>query len=325
MANQGQGGSDFAHNFLRTVAKFTEEAGAASAANKSARLGLIDYEYDPTDFLGGVNPRIIFDGETLASQKRYTVMPPYYPIPGQRVCLIPVGTTYLIIGSVDVVPQDPKVDIFTVTDTWEKPTGARMVRVQVQAGGGAGGGAPATSNANTQTSVGAGAAGGGYGETWFSANSLDASYTVTVGTGGAGVSGTTGGSGTSSSFGSLVTATGGNGAGSTAAVTVNTGVNGADSTGQTVVGDMTVKGGGGGSAMALAARGAISGVGGSSQLGNGGRGKAISTGSAAGDLGQGYGGGGSGGVNGPGTGGVGNAAVAGGDGASGVVIVTTYF
>lgn len=317
MANQGQGGSDFAHNFLRTVAKFTQEAGAAKASNKSARLGLIDYEYDPTDFLGGINPRIIFDGETLVSQKRYAVMPPYYPIPGARVCLIPVGTTYLIIGSVDVVPQDPKVDIFTVTDTWEKPAGARAVRVQVQAGGGAGGGAPATS---TQTSAGGGGAGGAYGETWFSANALDASYTVTVGTGGVAVSGTTGGSGTSSSFGSLVTASGGNGGGSTPAGTTNTGVNGADSTGQTVVGDIAIKGGGGGAAMRLATQGAIGGVGGSSQLGNGARGKAITTGSAAGDLGQGYGGAGSGGVNGST-----NAAVAGGDGAPGIVIVTTYF
>ena len=34
MANQGQGGSDFAHNFLRTVAKFTQESGAASAAKR---------------------------------------------------------------------------------------------------------------------------------------------------------------------------------------------------------------------------------------------------------------------------------------------------
>lgn len=319
MANQGQGGSDFAHNFLRTVAKFTEEAGAAKASNKSARLGLIDYEYDPTDFLGGINPRIIFDGETLVSQKRYAVMPPYYPIPGQRVCLIPVGTTYLIIGSVDVVPQDPKVDIFTVTDTWEKPAGARMVRVQVQAGGGAGGGAPTT--AAGQTAVGGGGAGGAYGETWFSANTLDASYTVTVGTGGAGVALTTGGSGTSSSFGSLVTASGGNGGGVTAAGTTNTGVNGADSTGQTVVGDIVIKGGGGGAAMRLAGQGALGGVGGSSQLGNGGRGKAVTTGVVAGDLGQGYGGGGSGGVNGS----TGNTGVAGGDGAPGVVIVTTYF
>lgn len=319
MANQGQGGSDFAHNFLRTVAKFTQEAGAASAANKSARLGLIDYEYDPTDFLGGINPRVIFDGETLVSQKRYAVMPPFYPLPGQRVCLIPVGTTYLIIGSVDVVPQDPKVDMFTVTDTWEKPAGARMVRVQVQAGGGAGGGAPTT--AAGQTSAGGGGAGGSYGETWYSANALDASYTVTVGTGGVGVALTTGGSGTSSSFGSLVTATGGNGGGVTTAGTTNTGVNGADSTGQTVVADMIVKGGGGGAAMRLATQGAIGGVGGNSHLGNGARGKAVTTGVVAGDIGQGYGGGGSGGVNGS----TGNTGVAGGDGAPGIVIVTTFF
>lgn len=144
MPNQGPGGSSRAHDFLRVLAKFTENDGQASAANKPNRLGLIDYDYDPTDFLGGVNPRIIFDGESVASQKRYAVMPPYYPIPGQRVCLVPVGTTYLIIGSVNVVPQDPKVDIFTTTDTWEKPAGARAIFIQVQAGGGAGGGVVAS-------------------------------------------------------------------------------------------------------------------------------------------------------------------------------------
>lgn len=318
MANQGQGGSDFAHNFLRTVAKFTEEAGAAKASNKSARLGLIDYEYDPTDFLGGINPRIIFDGETLVSQKRYAVMPPYYPIPGQRVCLIPVGTTYLIIGSVDVVPQDPKVDIFTVTDTWEKPAGARMVRVQVQAGGGAGGGVVASPASDV--CAGGGGAGGAYGETWFSANTLDASYTVTVGTGGTGGTGT-GGNGTTSSFGSLVSASGGPGGGTTGTAASNAGVSGATAASQTITADLAINGCGGVAGMRVPTGVSMGGAGGASRLGGGGRGVAAAGAVVAGTAGMGYGGGGGAAVSGT----TNNAAANGGDGAPGVVIVTTYF
>lgn len=313
------GSSRKAHDFLRAVAHYTQSSAKQSSATRQIKLGKVDYDYDPTDFLGGINPRILFDGENTVSQKRYNVMAGYYPLPGQRVALLPIGTTYLIIGCVDTVPQDPKIDNYTATgsDTWEKPAAARMIRVQVQAGGGAGGGAPATS---TQTSAGGGGAGGAYGESWLLAAGVDASVTVTVGAGGAGAAGATGGNGGSSSFGSFVTASGGNGGGTVAAGTTNSGVNGADSTAQIVVGDIAIKGGGGGAAMRLASQGAIGGVGGNSYLGNGARGKAITTGSAAGDVGQGYGGGGSGGVNGST-----NVAVAGGDGAPGTVIITTYF
>ena len=314
----GSGSSRKAHDFLRVIKGFSEANTATDVENRPIRLGTVDYDYDPNDFLGGIYPRIMFDGEKVVSQKRYKTMVGYYPLPGQRVVLVPVGTTYLILGTVSLAPQDPKVDTFTDTDAWDKPSGTRLVRVQVQAGGGAGGGAATTVAA--QTSAGAGGAGGSYGETWFPANSLDDSYTVTVGAGGVAVALTTGGAGGASSFGSLVTASGGNGGGVAAAGTTNAGVNGADSTGQTVVGDIAIKGGGGGAGMRLASPGAIGGVGGSSQLGNGGRGKAIATGQAAGDLGQGYGGAGSGGVN-----GASQTGVAGGDGAPGIVIVTTYF
>lgn len=318
MANQGQGGSDAAHNFLRTIAKFSEEAGASKAANKGPRLGRVDYEYDPTDFLGGINPRILFDGEQTVSQKRYVVMPPYYPIPGQRVCLLPVGTTYLIIGSVDVVPQDPKVDTFTSTDTWDKPAGARLIRVQVQAGGGAGGGVVASPAG--EVCAGGGGAGGAYGESWLSANSVAASETVTVGTGGAGGTGT-GGNGTTSSFGSLVSATGGPGGGTTGTAASNAGVSGATAGSETVVGDLAIAGGGGGAGARQPSGVSISGTGGSSFLGNGGRGTAAAGALVGGNNAQGFGGGGGGAVSGT----TNNAAANGGDGTGGIVIVTTYF
>src|ERR1044072_2066458 len=158
--------------------------------NGRIRLGTVDYDYDPADFLGGIYPRIMFDGEKVVSQKRYKTMVGYYPLPGQRVVLVPVGTTYLILGTVSIASQDPKVDIYTSSDTWEKPQGARNVFVQVQAGGGAGGGCVATTSA--QVWGAGGGAGGGYGESLILANTLTATVDVTVGTGGAGGTGTGG-------------------------------------------------------------------------------------------------------------------------------------
>lgn len=317
MGRNQQGSGNKGHDFLRAIAGFAEANASPSSSNKPVKLGRVDYEYNPEDFLGGVNPRILFDGESSMSEKRYAVMPPYYPLPGMRVCLIPVGTTYLIIGAVENVPQDPEVQIFTATDTWEKPAGARTIRVQCQGGGGAGGGAASTSS---QASVGAGAAGGAYGESWISANVVGSSETVTVGAGGAGASGATGGNGGTSSFGSHVSATGGNGGGVLAAGTTNSAVNGADASGQTVVGDLAIKGSGGGSGFRSSASAGLAGMGGSSFLGSGGRGLG-STGGVSGNPGQGYGGGGGGATN-AGTQASGRL---GGDGSDGVVIVTTYF
>ena len=111
------GSSGKAHEFLRVIKGFSEANAASNVENRPIRLGTVDYDYDPADFLGGVYPRIMFDGEKVVSQKRYQTMVGYYPLPGHRVVLVPIGTTYLIIGTVTTAPLDPKVDIFTSTDT----------------------------------------------------------------------------------------------------------------------------------------------------------------------------------------------------------------
>lgn len=318
MGRNQQGSGNKGHDFLRAIAGFAEANASPSSSNKPVKLGRVDYEYNPEDFLGGVNPRILFDGESSMSEKRYAVMPPYYPLPGMRVCLIPVGTTYLIIGAVENVPQDPEVQIFTATDTWEKPAGARIIRVQVQAGGGAGGGCVAT--AASSVCAGGGGSGGAYGESWISANVIGSSETVTVGTGGAGGTGT-GGNGTTSSFGSHVSATGGVGGGSTGTGASNAGISGAVSTSQVIVGDLAIPGCGGGSGARQPSGVSISGTGGASHLGSGGRGTAAAGAVVAGNPGTGYGGAGGGAVSGTSA----NAAADGGNGTDGVVIVTTYF
>ncbi|MFM9556212.1 glycine-rich domain-containing protein [Streptomyces caniscabiei] len=297
---------------------FTEANTASDVENRPIRLGRIDYDYDPADFLGGINPRVLFDGEKVVSQKRYTVMSGYYPLPGARVVLIPVGTTYMIIGAVAAAPQDPQVDIFTDNDTWDKTPGARIVRVQVQAGGGAGGGVVASPASDT--CAGGGGAGGGYGESWFSANAVGATETVTVGTGGTGGTGT-GGNGTTSSFGSYVSATGGPGGGSTGTGATNAGISGATAASETIVADLAVNGSGGGAGMRVPTGVSMGGAGGNSRLGGGGRGVAAAGNLVSGTPAAGYGGGGGGAVSGTNN----NAAANGGDGSPGIVIVTTYF
>lgn len=316
----GPGSGGKGHEFLRSIAAFTEANGEPSSANKPIKMGRVDYEYAPTDFLGGINPKILFDGENTVSQKRYPVMAGYYPLPGARVVLVPVGTTYFIIGTADTKPQDPKVDIFSTvgTDTWTKPAGARSVLVQVQGGGGAGGGTNAPSTG--QNSVGSGGAGGGYGETWFSANALTDTVTVTVGAGGAGNSGAAGSAGSSSSFGGYVSADGGAGGLTAAGSATATGQSGGDASSQTIVADLAVPGNSGGHGIKLGAgSAAYGGHGGGSRLGGGGKGTATTT-VLAGFAGLGYGGAGSGscaqGVQ---------SATAGGAGAQGIVIVTTFF
>lgn len=92
-----------------------------------------------------------------------------------------------------------QTELFTSSGTWTVPAGVTRARVTVIGGGGGAG--------NTST----GSDGGFGGLAVAIVSGLSGSYTVTVGNGGAG-NGATGLSGSSSSFGSLVSATGGAGA-----------------------------------------------------------------------------------------------------------------
>lgn len=316
----GPGSAGKGHDFLRAITAFSKADADPTSATKPIRMGQIDYEYDPTDYLGGVMPRVLFDGESLMSQKRYPVFSNYYPRPGDRVVLLPIGTTYAILGTCDPVVQDPKVDLFNVvgSDTWEKPSGARLIRVQCQGSGGSGGGAPATGL--SQVSCGSGGAGGGYGESWFSANAIDQSVTVTVPAGGVGASGAAGTSGATASFGSYVSAAGGSAGAILAASGTPAATPGGNASGQAITADIAIEGQGGSSCARLGTNGAIGGQGGSSFLGGGARGLGIQTGVNQGVTGGDFGGGGSGACIGPS-----NAAATGGNGGIGCVIVTTYF
>ncbi len=213
----------------------------------------------------------------------------------------------------------PTRQIFTASGTWTKPAGCTRVRVRVVAGGGAGGGAVATGAG--QCSAGAGGGGGGLADEVIDVTSTS-SETVTVGAGGAGVAGTSGGAGGSSSFGAFCSATGGNG-GSASTASSNDGGVGSGAGGNGTGGDINCSGQAGETGWRIGGNFAQGGMGGMSAgaFGGGARGPtAGSGGSAAGANADGYGAGGSGAANGNS-----KAAVAGGDGSDGIVIVDEFY
>lgn len=109
------------------------------------------------------------------------------------------------------------------TYTYEKPDGLESAKITVIGGGGGGGGGAGMAG-NGHPGSGGGGGGGGFSKDTYTAAELDESTTVTVGAcgpggpggdddAGTGVNGEDGSDGTSSSFGDLLTAEGGKGAG----------------------------------------------------------------------------------------------------------------
>lgn len=209
------------------------------------------------------------------------------------------------------------VKTFFTTGTYTSTTGTNRVIVEMVGGGGGGAGSRAAATGNL--SIGGAGGAGSY---------LKAMYTsgfsgiqVTVGSGGNGgtVSDPFASGGSASSFGSLCSAAGG-GAGSPAGptnsfpfTTVAATVSGGTSGGGIIVG---TPGSGSGASIAINASTSIGFPGGNSQFGAGGY---ITAANATGIQGSGYGSGG-----GPTVVTGGNAAVAGGKGANGIVIIWEY-
>jgi hypothetical protein len=204
------------------------------------------------------------------------------------------------------------IRIYTNDDTWNKPADLDFVIALAIGAGGAGGGTAAT--AAGQQAAGAGGGGGGFSLKKIVAASLGSSETVTIGQGGAGVSGSDGSAGGTTSFGAHCSATGGGGG--EAGPASGTGyfrLGGVGGLGNG--GDLNVAGGDGGNSGVNNGARMQFGFGGSSHLGGGSRSALSGTGRP--------------GLC-PGTGGSGAAqlasaaAVNGGDGADGIVIVWEY-
>ena len=217
------------------------------------------------------------------------------------------------------------VQVFLSSGTYTAPSNLSFAYIEVIGGGGGGGGKLATTAGTMSGS--AGGLSGSYSAGLFSAVTIGASQVVTIGAGGNGGNGTIpieGTSGGTSSFGSLINATGGDHT-----------INGSLRSNNLLVTPSSATIGTGGSLNLPNAASSYcfglgnspifaikSGCGGTSYYGGGGQGRVIvSSNSIAGTDGTGYGAGGSGAVG--ASVGVG-AGFNGGNGASGVVIITEY-
>lgn len=230
-----------------------------------------------------------------------------------------VAPTYQTFGSLTTAFNSIVIQIFTASGTYTPTSGMKYCIVEAQGSGGGGAGIP-TPGAS-QVAAGGGGGAGGYARVYLTAAAVGSSQTVTIGAGGTGGSAgvNNGGSGNTTSLGTLCVAGGGNGGVSTNAGTSTQAGGGAGGAGST--GTLQTTGGDGESGMAIFASvsAAKAGNGGASHFGGGGKGPAAINNSAAGSAGVAYGSGGGGAVA-----AASQTQQAGGNGAGGVVIVTEF-
>jgi len=122
------------------------------------------------------------------------------------------GATNIPITALQTLPiVSVKHQTFSTSGTYTPSTGMSYCIVECVGGGGAGGGTPSTSG--SQIAVGGTGGAGGYSRGIYSSATIGASQSVTIGSGGTGVSASTGNTGGTTSFGSLITCNGGVGGG----------------------------------------------------------------------------------------------------------------
>lgn len=209
--------------------------------------------------------------------------------------------------------------VFTASGTYTPTVGMKYCTIEV-VGGGAGGGGSATTAA-MEVSGGGGGGSGGYARKTVNSSIIGVSKAVTVGAGGAGGNntGSDGAAGNATSVGVIVSASGGTGG--EGGLSLSTYGNEGGVGGVGANGDFNAHGGPGQLGMgSFVGAIAFSGAGGNSIFGGGGVGRTAQTGiPTPGFNGTAYGGGGSGATSTQG-----DAGEAGGNGASGIVIITEY-
>jgi hypothetical protein len=89
-----------ARNFLESIVGYTKTPGAkVPSFDRPIRLAIVDEAY-----MDGL-VKVRFDGEEQVGTKGYPALSSYNPVADDRVALIPVGSSYLIIGKVDPTPR----------------------------------------------------------------------------------------------------------------------------------------------------------------------------------------------------------------------------
>ena len=228
---------------------------------------------------------------------------------GLYVVTVPYGATALTAANIATLPGAPFVPfklpalrpgfsqatVFNASGVFTVPAGVTQVRVSLVGGGGGGGGGGGVENFS-----GAGGGGGGYGRGVFTMTP-GAAIAVTVGAGGNG-GGNPGGTGGTSSFGYLISATGGQGGSGGGGTNASGGGGGGATGGSIMLGGAVGNDGFYGSSSYPFGRGGASFFGGAGRAGAGGGVPGTAPGAG--------GGGAYGGVAGPG-----------GSGAAGIVII----
>lgn len=304
--NPANGNFDFTFSLFDTNASGNQISNTITNSATTVSNGLFNVALDfGAGVFAGNNLWLEIAVRPAGSNVAFSTLSPRQTILATPYSIYAQSAGGIIAGGIAGIPN---MQVFTTSGIFTVPSGVNKIMVEVWAGGGGGG------NANIFSVCSAGGGGGGgFGKDVFGVTPGNI-FTVTVGTGGS-----AGQSGGSSSFGALISASGGSagasvsqnssagdgGAGGTSLATFNS--NGASGSGGAVgsslhTGSLT----GGQSIVAGGAGGAAGGLGG----GGGGGGTARTQNSIGGNGGNGSspggGGGGAGeGGYGAGTGGVG--------------------
>lgn len=105
--------------FLETVSGL-QRGKQESSADKPYLLGVIDPAYTSGD------PKVTFEGELTMSGKQYPFLSSYLPAPSDRVVLAPLGTSYVILGSVGSASGDFRLNLRKLLLTADSSVGVAI-------------------------------------------------------------------------------------------------------------------------------------------------------------------------------------------------------
>jgi len=173
-----------------------------SAATAGSGFNLIVKKTDASTHTVTITP----DGsETIDGKTSQTIT-----LQNEARVLVSDGTNWQLTSTVPVtdVIKTVKAKAFATSGTYTPSAGMAYCWVRLIGGGGGGGGVAG----GTATAGAGGGGSGGYTEGVYSAATVGASQTVTIGAGGTATAGGAGGNGGTTSFGALLTGSGGYGA-----------------------------------------------------------------------------------------------------------------